>query len=1317
MTWKLPGLTKAYRTLAEPQWHGEAAAGRTLLIHAEQSFADTLRFCRYAPLAAALGFRVILEVQAPLVRLLRALPGVDRVVPSGSALPAFDVHCPLLGLPLAMRTTLARTPAAGSYLQANEAQIAAWRTRLAAMPDQALRVGLAWAGNPRVAVPDVAATDRRRSMAPDRMAPLFDVPGVRFFSLRKDGPRAPERFPLTDFMREMTDFADTAGLIVNLDLVIAVDTAIAHLAAALGKPVWLLDRFDSCWSWLIDRRDGPWYPGLRLYRQQQPGDWARVVREVARDLRDLVGSGQRSRAGTPPDEPVRLSPDVQVLLAEAIQHHRAERLGEAERLYRKILMAAPRNADALHLLGVVAHRTGRHGAALDLISQAIAIDPDAAPFHSNLGNMLREQGQRDEAVTALRRAIELAPDEPISHFNLGLALSEQGCPEQAAVSYRRTIALRPDHADAFNNLGVALGEQGRPDEAVLCYRRVLELRADSADAHNSLGGGLTRLGLWNEAAGCFRHALLLRPDFADAHTNLAMALLALGDMPAGWREYEWRWQTPPMAGSRRDFAQPQWRGGAADGSTLLIHAEQGFGDTLQFCRYAALAADRGLRVILEVQKPLVRLLSFLPGIERVMARGEKLPPFDLHCPMLSMPAALETTIATIPGAASYLRADPAQVAVWQARLRVTAGHGPRVGLVWAGNPRPHIPALTATDRRRSLAPDRLAPLFDVPGVHFVSLQRDGPAAPDGFPLIDFMAEMVDFADTAALIANLDLVISVDTAVAHLAAALGKPVWLLDRFDSCWRWLTGRRDSPWYPTLRLYRQPAPGDWDPVLAEVARDLRALAETRQARQTRGGARSPEPDLQALLADAIEHHRADRLSEAERLYDQILTVDPAQVDALHLLGVVTHRLGRHGPAVDLINRAIEISPDVAPFHSNLGNMIREQGRLDEAVAALGRAIELKPDFADAHANLGLALHQLGSLRDAVACYRRAIELKIDYPDAHFNLATALLALGDMAAGWEEYEWRWMLAEGIKDRRDFAQPQWRGEPAEGRTLLIHAEQGFGDTLHFCRYAERAAVHGFRVILEVQGPLVRLLQDLPGVQRVLARGQELPAFDVHCPLLSMPLAMRTTLTTIPGTSPYLYANEARTAFWRARLAATSNQGLLVGVVWAGDPRPNVPSAAAIDRRRSMTADRLAPVFDVTGVHFVSLQKHGPAAPPRFRLTDFMHEMADFADTAALIANLDLVISVDTAVAHLAAALGKPVWLLDRFDSCWRWLTNRRDSPWYTGLRIYRQPAPGDWGPVLAEVARDLHGLADAGGRPCTLGVQPTLQVTGQPVGL
>jgi tetratricopeptide (TPR) repeat protein len=547
---------------------------------------------------------------------------------------------------------------------------------------------------------------------------------------------------------------------------------------------------------------------------------------------------------------------ISELLADALHYHRGGHLKEAEWLYRQVLACDAGHADGLHLLGLVAYQTGRADLAAELIGQAIAISAGVAVYHANLGNVLWQQGRLDEAAACYRRALALKPDDPDAlynlanahrvqgrldeatalyrealalspdwpegHINLGVAIKALGCLEEAAACYRKAIALDPDSPDAHYNLGNTLLEQERLEEAADCYRQAIACRPAYPEALTNLGTTVKALGRLDEAIDCYRRALRQQPCIAEAHHSLGMALLARGDLADGWVEYEWRWQTPQMMQGRRHYPQPQWRGEAAGGQVLLIHAEQGFGDTLQFCRYAPLAAAQGLRVLVQAPRPLIRLLRGLPCIDRVVADDEALPAFDLHCPMLSLPLALGTTVDTIPGTTPYLRADPTQVARWRARLPASdGGRAPRIGLVWAGRSRDSR-SLATVDRRRSLPPGRLAPLFNVPGLRFYSLQKDDAAAPHDFPLVDFMHEMEDFADTAALIANLDLVISVDTAVAHLAAAMGKPVWLLNRFDSCWRWFTGRRDSPWYPTLALYRQPRAGDWESVLADVVRDL---------------------------------------------------------------------------------------------------------------------------------------------------------------------------------------------------------------------------------------------------------------------------------------------------------------------------------------------------------------------------------------------------------------------------------------------------------------------------------------------------------------
>ncbi|MBV8132837.1 MAG: glycosyltransferase family protein [Alphaproteobacteria bacterium] len=449
-------------------------------------------------------------------------------------------------------------------------------------------------------------------------------------------------------------------------------------------------------------------------------------------------------------------------------------------------------------------------------------------FHNNIGGAYHIFGKLDKAISHFRRALALNPNFVEAHFNLGKALYVQGDINEAIEQYQRVITIKPDHVVAYNNLASTLYECGKYDQAIVHYQRALSLEPGNSEVFFNLGLVLRAQGHLDEAVTHYRRAVALRPDFAEAHTNIGQALLLSGRFEEGWKEYEWRWKTNQMSGETRDFSAPVWNGEAIGDRVILLHAEQGFGDTLQFCRYVPLLSDSA-RIVLEVHPPLVRLLSRLRGVLEIVARGDRLPPFDLHCPLLSLPRAFGTTLDSIPSAVPYLSADPTLAASWRERLDRLDGL--RVGLVWASNPDSLQDAARQRDRRdKSISPDQLSLLAEVRELSFVSLQKAEAAGPTrkfpaGLVVHDWTDELENFADTAALIDGLDLVISVDTAVAHLAGALGKPVWLMNRFDTDWRWLLNRDDSPWYPLLRQFRQPAPGDWISVIAKVQDALRRL------------------------------------------------------------------------------------------------------------------------------------------------------------------------------------------------------------------------------------------------------------------------------------------------------------------------------------------------------------------------------------------------------------------------------------------------------------------------------------------------------------
>jgi Flp pilus assembly protein TadD len=538
---------------------------------------------------------------------------------------------------------------------------------------------------------------------------------------------------------------------------------------------------------------------------------------------------------------------IQQAFELALRQHQAGRLGEAEQIYRQILAREPNHAGALHNLGVIAFQARRKDAAEDFFRRAIALAPDYAEAHINLGSLLKEKerleeaihefglaisldanlpeahnnlgialaakGQIDEAIAAWREAVALRPDYAEAHNNLGNALIEKGQFNEAVAAFRQAIALRPNYAEAYNNLGNAMQNGGQLDQAMAAYRHAIGLSPNYAEPHNNLGNTLFLKREFDEAVVAYRRAIALNPKDAETHWNLARLLLLVGRFAEGWEEYEWRLR---LRATRldRDFPQPYWNGEDLPGQTLLIYSEGGFGDALNFIRLVPLVSERVGKVVVECQPELLRIFADIP-VDQWIARGEKLPPFDCRISLPSLLRIFGIRLDNIPNSVPYLKAPRQEVEYW--RGRIPKDGIKNIGLCWSGS-RGEL-----KERTRTL--DVFAPLAKIAGVRFFSLQK-GPEAnqppPRGMELTDHTQDLNDFADMAALIENLDLVISVDTSIAHLAGALAKPIWVLIPNHTDFRWLLDREDSPWYPTMRLFRQQIRGDWDSVIARVVNEL---------------------------------------------------------------------------------------------------------------------------------------------------------------------------------------------------------------------------------------------------------------------------------------------------------------------------------------------------------------------------------------------------------------------------------------------------------------------------------------------------------------
>ncbi len=973
------------------RWDGSPFKGRTLLVYAEQGLGDSIQFVRYIPSVAALGGRVIFECQHELLRLLgSSFPGVEVVAPPPSQalispdFPQFDLAIPLLSLPGIFGTTEETIPLRHPYIAPDPARSAAYSGRF---DPGTLNVGIVRSGNPR------HPNDANRSCSPDLFRDLGKIPGVRLFGLQKD-PRPesgqwPER--TIDLAGLLTDFSATAAILDHLDLLVTVDTAIAHLAGAMGKPVWLLLPAVPDWRWQMGREDSPWYPSMRLFRQGAPGDWPGVMNRVEESL--LRESEKKRVAPSALAEVRESAADAPSLFERGSAFFKSGDTGGALRSFRDAVSADGTHAESRNALGVVLSSLGDHESAAREVASAIGLDPGNADYRYNLGNIRKAQGREAESADCYRAALAIDPGFLRAHVNLGILLNEQGdtlaaldeyrsalalnptshdllkavgrlCQtlhdedgalqaferalaadpadaetcymagmlrqsrgdiDEAIAYYRKAVALKEDMAEAWaslgtalvlkrlpeegyralenalrikpdfpevlNNMGMVMNERGQPVIAEKCYRMAIRSDPDYSPAHNNLGSlflgasrfaeaeeefreavritpdyhlawnnlgnALAGLGQFHQAKQIYRaviaenpaipevhfnlaaslqhehrfdesirsyeEALRLRPGYAEARLNRALVLLLRGEFEEGWRDYECRFS---VKDPRRVYVPPgpedlRWNGSDIAGKRILVRPEQGFGDTIQFARYIPILASRGADVLFECPKELIGLFRGFPGIDELIEfrAGPPPGPFDRYVQLLSLPGLLGThSVESIPWTGPYIHADP--VTVESVRGRFTDGLF-HVGIVWGGNP------LHRNDYNRSCALRELLPLLDVPGVRFFSLQKGKPASqldqvPAGVRIENLEPLLTDFSMTAVVLSHMDLVIAVDTAVAHLSGAMGRQVWTIIPFRPDWRWLLNRPDSPWYPSMRLFRQSSHGGWTDVVRTVSEEL---------------------------------------------------------------------------------------------------------------------------------------------------------------------------------------------------------------------------------------------------------------------------------------------------------------------------------------------------------------------------------------------------------------------------------------------------------------------------------------------------------------
>ncbi len=1132
---------------------------------------------------------------------------------------------------------------------------------------------------------------------------------------------------------------------------------------------------------------------------------------------------------------------------------------EAEQCYQTALKLSPTHVFSRRHLADLLATQGKHQPALVHYLALTELEPNQAIHHTHCALLYQAMGRQDAAEQALDAALALDHYCGPALLALGALLVEQQRYAEAETYYARALAIDPPSAEAEQGLGSVYFLQYRYADAYFHLARAAQLKPDHPDILCNLGATLRKQARLDDAENVLRHALAIDAQHADAHFNLSVVLLQQGKMAEGWLEYEWRFRIKGRAPVVHE--QPVWNGSALAGKTILIRAEQGFGDTFQFLRYLPLLKAQGARVIFECQPGLRRLLMQSTYIDVLVERTPSFVvpnDFDVHAMLLSLPRIMHTTLETLPPASPYLKPEAWLLQRWQARLANDTQF--KVGVVWSGK----LSHEDNPNRRCPLA--CFALLAAIPGLSIYSLQKGASASefrqqPWADPLHDLHEELRDFADTAAVISALDWVVTVDTSVAHLAGALGKPVSVLLSDAPDWRWLSDRNDSPWYPSMRLFRQQVHQAWGAPLTKLCAELRVaaarpraacspsssaavvyppllLASLHQIREAQvlGNVGLAQHELETILSSTPHHAETNLLlgellvqqgqmeaarlplaraqqiwpdhphllkllgmaaqargdcaeatryleralhvgnedgaswhafgqcrqqlglfAEALRAYRRCLEWQPEWAEvadkvgqllqgmgdvehaidfylrALHAepdyfpahfhLGNTLFSCGRHAAAETSLRCAMELNPAYAPVRNNLGVALKAAGRLHEAECELRQATLLDPTYSEAYNNLGNVLAQqdrlpeaedafrlalthdpsnaqaynnlgnamqaLGAVDAALQCYDTATLLRPKFAAAHWNRALLLLLRGDYAEGFSAYEWG--FESGARLQLALGTPLWQGSAEPGKTLLVHSEQGFGDTLQFVRFLRLAKPLVGRLVLCCQAALVDLLAHsllkMGWVDEVVSDAAELPLHDYSCALMSLPYILQSGAQEIAADVPYIHVDSQRLQYLPQQ--ELHPQRLKIGLVWAGLP------SHQNNQRRSIGITPFKRLLDIPGLLFYSLQK-GPAAAELEEVGTLVHDLApslnDFADTAAAIAQLDLVITVDTAVAHLAGAMGKPTWVLLPFASDWRWGHTLSDSAWYPTLKLFRQTQSGVWENVFEDVARALAKL-------------------------
>lgn len=929
--------------------------------------------------------------------------------------------------------------------------------------------------------------------------------------------------------------------------------------------------------------------------------------------------------------------------------------------------------------------------AISYLEKLVSIDSTEPELFNTLALLYKQSGNVEKAESTYLKAICSAPASYKIHYNYAVLLQEQGETEQAIKEYIKSLELYENFPECYYNLGNAYRTKQNLEKALFYYEKSIEKDKKKIDAWYNFGAVAERIPDYEKAMVAYTKVLEINPNHIEARWNRALLLLRFGNYEQGWKEFEWRLEKQNL---KRSFPFPKWQGEEIRGKKLLIYDEQGFGDTLQFVRYLEFIKTTGTEIIFECRKELAPLFEeALDGVE-VCIRGSRKwenDSADYHISLLSIPHLLNTTIETIPQNVPYIKVKPENSGKENGKLKI--------GFAWKGN------ADHPENANRSVHLSDMISVIKHKTAEYFSLQKE--CTEEEIWLLkennvdSGILQCADFLDTARLIDTLDIVLTVDTAIAHLAGAMGIKVWILIASYSDFRWFIDRTDSPWYPTAKLFRQKTKGNWDTVFSELTEKIASL-KTKEDENIHVLMR-----LQKLLDEMIKNphnwiiysellplmQENGRIDEAISLCSEYMKLYPDHPEANYYYAALHAKKKNYGKSYDYLLKAIALSEFNTVYYELLGflcsetNVLSTKENIDKAESAYLKSEQFFRNSAGFYNNLGNLNYEKLNFEKSLRYFDKSLELDPNFASAHVNKGMIHLLKEEFEIGWDEFEWRKVQYQ----ERKFLKPEWNGEIFEGMRLYVVSEQGLGDTIQFARFLPVLRERGVHVIFECHPAIGGLFDNDQFYDEIVftesLHSDIVKEYDYFVYLLSIPKILQLiNISDFSGDTPYIVEKPEFRSKWEQLLRFDGFER--TGIVWGGNPDHKN------DFRRSIDLNYFKSIVDDSGRKVISLQmgkRSEDLKEVEFggRILETGNKIETFDDTAGIISNLDNLITVDTSVAHISGAMGKKTYLLLPYRPDWRWGIEKENSYWYGSVRILRQQSMGNWYPVFEELKSRL----------------------------